>query len=203
MKKYVFISLLLFLFTTKIFSQSTSQRAQTINALDTVVFDLSQSVITGNNVWFPVSILSDDTIYALDFSLKYNQNNLAYDSIINLTNYLQPFSYYNSNDSTWRFTSNSLQQITNDTPLVSVSFNLIGGLLTNSDLYTIKAYLNGTQCSIKLNNVSFIGIDEIEKKEDGMQKVFVETKFSNPRAEGSPELTSAGISAVAPGSDST
>lgn len=30
---------------------------------------------------------------------------------------------------------------------------------------------------------------KFEKKEDGMQKVFVETKFSNPRAEGSPELT--------------
>jgi threonine dehydrogenase-like Zn-dependent dehydrogenase len=36
-------------------------------------------------------------------------------------------------------------------------------------------------------------LDEVyykfEKKEDGMQKVFVETKFSAPRAEGSPELT--------------
>ena len=29
---------------------------------------------------------------------------------------------------------------------------------------------------------------KFEKKEDGMQKVFVETKFSFPRAQGSPEL---------------
>ena len=30
---------------------------------------------------------------------------------------------------------------------------------------------------------------KFEKREDGMQKVFVETKFSFPKAEGSPELT--------------
>jgi threonine dehydrogenase-like Zn-dependent dehydrogenase len=30
---------------------------------------------------------------------------------------------------------------------------------------------------------------KFEKHEDGMQKVFVETKFSFPRAKGSPELT--------------
>lgn len=30
---------------------------------------------------------------------------------------------------------------------------------------------------------------KFEKKEDGMQKVFVQTKFSQPKAAGSPELT--------------
>lgn len=30
---------------------------------------------------------------------------------------------------------------------------------------------------------------KFEKREDAMQKVFVETKFSFPRADGSPELT--------------
>jgi threonine dehydrogenase-like Zn-dependent dehydrogenase len=31
--------------------------------------------------------------------------------------------------------------------------------------------------------------EKFEKKEDGMQKVYVETRFSAPRYEGSPELT--------------
>ncbi len=31
---------------------------------------------------------------------------------------------------------------------------------------------------------------KFDTKEDGMQKIFVETKFSSPRAQGSPELTS-------------
>lgn len=30
---------------------------------------------------------------------------------------------------------------------------------------------------------------KFEKKEDGMQKVFVETRFSSPLSEGSPQLT--------------
>ena len=32
-----------------------------------------------------------------------------------------------------------------------------------------------------------------EKKEDGMQKVFVQTKFSAPPAPGTPELTRFGV----------
>lgn len=31
--------------------------------------------------------------------------------------------------------------------------------------------------------------EQFEKKADGMQKVYVETRFSAPRCEGSPELT--------------
>jgi threonine dehydrogenase-like Zn-dependent dehydrogenase len=30
---------------------------------------------------------------------------------------------------------------------------------------------------------------KFDKKEDGMQKVFVQTRFSGPKAEGSPDLT--------------
>jgi len=43
------------------------------------------------------------------------------------------------------------------------------------------------------HRVSIDELDEVyykfEKKEDGMQKVFVETKFSTPPASGSPSLT--------------
>ena len=43
------------------------------------------------------------------------------------------------------------------------------------------------------HRVSLDDLDKVyykfQKHEDGMQKVFVETKFSAPRAEGTPELT--------------
>ena len=116
-----------------VFAQNGSNRVQTIDALDTVVFDLSQAVINGNNVEFPVSIISDDTINSLDFSLKYNQINLSYDTIIDLTTYLQSFAFYNNNDSTLRFTSYCFQAISHDTSLVSIHFNMLSAQIANAD----------------------------------------------------------------------
>ncbi len=121
----------------------------TINNLDSVVFDLSLAVDTLNYVYFPVSILSDDSIYSLDFSFKYNNTKLIFDSIIDMTNYIQFLSYYNGADSTVRFTCNSLQRYTNDTALVWVRFITLGGPIIDSDLNTIDVYLNGMPCSLK------------------------------------------------------
>ena len=45
-----------------------------INQLDSVIFDLSQSVCASGQVTFPVYFKSDDPIYAVDFSLKFNPN---------------------------------------------------------------------------------------------------------------------------------
>lgn len=162
MKRNLLCLIILILAEYKASAQTSSQRIETIDSLDTVVFDLSQAVINGNYVAFPVSILSDDTIYALDFSLKYDESHITYDSIIDLTNYLQSFSFYNNNDSTLRFTSNSLQAVGKDTPLVSVRFNLLATQIVNSDFNTIKAYLNGTMCSIKLLNAGTTVLDEID-----------------------------------------
>jgi len=127
-----------------------NQAITSINVFDTVVFDLTQAIITPTTIEFPVSILSDDTVNALDFSMKFNSNVITYDTIINHTNYVQGFFYFNTNDSTLRFTSYSLQRYTNDTILVSVRFILLSGGMTASDLNTMLAYLNGDPCSIKI-----------------------------------------------------
>ena len=184
MKKQLLLSLFVVIASIKLTAQIAQQKIQTIDALDTVVFDLSKAVITGTYVEFPVSFLSDDTITSLDFSLKYNQNNLVFDSIIDLTNYMQSFSFYNNNDSTIRFTSNSLQTYTNDTPLVNVRFNLLALQFAGTDLNTLKAYLNGSACSIKIPNLSFIGLSEVNKNDNGIkvypnpakEKITVESK---------------------------
>jgi len=169
MKKGLLLVVVAVISTLNLRAQLVAQRTQNINALDTVVFDLSQAIITGNQVSFPVSFLSDDTITSLDFSLKYNQNNLVFDSIIDLTTYMQSFSFYNNNDSTIRFTSNSLQTYTNDTELVSVRFNLLALQFNGTDLNTLKAYLNGSACSIKLSNLSFIGLSELNGNDNGIK----------------------------------
>ncbi len=119
-----------------------------INQFDSVFFDIAQAVINGSSVEFPVYFRSDDVINSLDFAFKYNQTHLEYDTIINLTSYIEPLSYYNPNDSTVRLTSYSFTQpYSNDTPLVIVRFTLLSGQLCSNDLDSVSALLNGDACA--------------------------------------------------------
>ena len=146
-----------------------------IDSLDTVIFNISQAMISGNIIQCPVSILSDDTVYSLDFSLKYNMLNLSYDSVSDLTNYLQAFSFYNTTDSTLRFTSSSLQRLGNDTPLVEIRFSMLSPQLNDSDVNTVKAYLNGTACNIKFADYLTSGVTN-SKEQDNLRLIV----FPNP-----------------------
>ncbi len=146
--------------TPSIKGNINSAKISTIDSGDSVVFDLSQINLSSSPLEVPVSIISDDTIYALDFSLKYDHNALEYDTILDLTTYLMPLSYYNSNDSTVRFTSSSFQPCDTLTPLALVRFNLLTPTFTNTDLYSLKAYLNGNQCSIKIILPTILSVSE-------------------------------------------
>ncbi len=130
----------------------------TIDVSDTVVFDISKATTIGNITRFPVYFISDDSIFSLDFSFKYNQLDFTYDSIIDLTTYMQSLAYYNPVDSTVRYTSFSLQQIPNFLHLVSVRFSVQNKPLCSPDLNTVIAYLNGDVCSVKIVECVTTGI---------------------------------------------
>jgi len=116
----------------------------TINQFDSVFFDVAQAVINGTTVEFPVYLRSDDVINALDFAFKYDQTHLEYDTIINLTTYIDPLTYYNPNDSMVRLTSYSFTQAyVNDTPLFIIRFTLLTGQLCSNDLDSVSSLLNG------------------------------------------------------------
>jgi hypothetical protein len=133
----------------------------TINALDSVVFDISQSVISPGYVEFPVSFISDDTIYAVDFSFRYNQQNFVFDSIINLNSGLVMLYNYNANDSTVRMTSYNLQPIANNNPVVNLRFQVLTGVFCVNDMYNVKVYLNGDVCSKKFLGCNTTNISEL------------------------------------------
>jgi hypothetical protein len=132
-----------------------------IDATDTIVIDLSNQTLVGGKVSFPVSIVSDETIYALDFSFKYDETNFDYDTIINLSPLLQSSAYYNTADSTVRYTSFSLDSLSKNTALVTVRLNTFSSYMCNQDINTIKGFLNGDACSIKLINCLSAGINDV------------------------------------------
>lgn len=169
MKKYLFL-LIIFLTANIAFSQ---------DAQDTVVFDLSQASEASGYVEFPVYFLSDDTINAVDFSLRYNTVDLAFDSIIKLAGYLNiTTNEVHAADTTIYFTSYSLQTITNDTPLVLIRFTVLTpGQICSEDLIAVAAYLNGNAVSVKIVDCSTVGIDDVgnNKSSTGI--------YPNPAAE--------------------
>lgn len=119
-----------------------------INQYDSVFFDIAGAVINGSTVEFPVYMRTDEVINALDFAFKYDQTHLEYDTIINLTSYIEPLAYYNPNDSTVRLTSYSFSQpYTNDTALFIIRFNLLSGQLCSADIDSVSALLNGDAAS--------------------------------------------------------
>lgn len=147
------------------------QKIASINQLDSVVFDLSKADTSTNQISFPVYILSDDTVNALDFSFKYNETNFAYDSILEVANYLQTFSFYNPFDSTLRFTSNSFQRYQNDTALVLVRFTILSGQFCTPDIRNAKAYLNGDGCSVKIVDCLHVDVSKIKTSSEQI-KIF-------------------------------
>lgn len=139
-----------------------------IDLTDTIVIDLSNQLLAGGKVSFPVSIISDETIYALDFSFKYDQVNFAYDTIINLSPLLQSTAFYNTTDSTVRYTSFSLDSLSKNTDLVTVRLNTFSSYMCNQDINTVKGFLNGDACSLKIINCLSASIPDLHANNESV-----------------------------------
>lgn len=134
-----------------------------IDQQDSVILDLSMAIVTANSIEVPVSILSDDSVFALDFSFQYYRNYLLYDTIVDLTTYMVSSSFYNIGDSTVRFTSYGTQSYGNGTALVAIRFNYFNGIPGVNDFYSLTGYLNGDPCSIIVKGMLPTNLKENEK----------------------------------------
>ncbi len=124
--------------------------AQIIDAGDTVIFDLSMASCIGPDILVPVSFSSDNVVYAIDFSMKYDITKITYNAVITHLPLVNASAYYNPSDSTLRFSSFCMSPIPPDTPVVSIRFNRMAGTITQADFNTVLVYLNGDVCSFKI-----------------------------------------------------
>lgn len=117
-----------------------------------VVFDLSRAIYANGYADVPVFVSSANVVNALDFAMQFNTSNLSFNSVIDHTTYLQALANYNTTDNTLRFTSNSLSDYVIGQTLVSVRFN--GTSVTESDLTSLTAYLNGERVGTEVLTVA-------------------------------------------------
>lgn len=122
------------------------------NYADTIIFDLSQSSWSNNSIEFPVYISSADSIHAMDFAFRFNHLKTDFDSLIVVYPDLQYLYHLNPADSTFRFTSNSINPINANSNLVMLRFEMIYGIICPGDIYDVEAYINGNVCSFQFND---------------------------------------------------
>ncbi len=163
MIKTVLISIIVlfasFVLSAQVLTSTNSKPSslnRTVDANDSVIFDLSNAIVTSTYIDIPVFIKSNDVINALDFELKFNETKLTYDSIIIYRSYLSGLAYFNLSDRFLRFTSSSLTTIDNDSILIAIRFVLPNACtqINSSDFNTITVYLNGDPCSYRVTNSS-------------------------------------------------
>ncbi len=131
---------------------SADASAQMDTTKNIVVFDISKHTVKNGYVDVEVSVSAVLDIVALDFSLKFNQPKLKFDTIIDNTNYLQQLYYYNPTTEVLRFTSYALKNYELNKSLVSIRFFSDSLRIDSTDLFTIKGYLNGDQSGIQVRD---------------------------------------------------
>jgi hypothetical protein len=123
-----------------------------MNETDRVIFDLGNAVSSNGYIDVPVSVTADVDVNALDFAMMFNENNLSFNTVVDHSGYMQSLSNFNTGDRTLRFTSNSLQNYDLNKSLVSVRFNSASGMISESDLSGVEAYLNGEQVAVDITS---------------------------------------------------
>lgn len=117
-----------------------------VDSLDSVFFDLREAVCTGPFISVPVRVKSDDEVFAVDFAIKLNIDEITFHSIQQVKPYLFQAANFNAGDSTLRFTSFSLFPVENDSDLFWVRFNKNDGYVNALDFTNATAQLNGDFC---------------------------------------------------------
>lgn len=126
---------------------------ESLTPLDTIAFDLSQSVFTTvddvSYMEFPILLLTDDlVINAVDFWFQFDLNKLTYVSTTSTVNTLDVFSFYNTNN---QFLSNTSSTSSISVflpvfePIMKLKFSLndpCADILV-TDFYTPTTLLNG------------------------------------------------------------
>jgi len=140
-------------------STSASTSAFKTSNTQKVVFDLANAVVKNGYLDVPVLVSSKENVNALDFALQFNEENLSFNSILDNTGKLEALSYFNAEDRTLRFTSNSLENYNVAQSVVTVRFSVNGSEVTASDLTSLKAYLNGEVVTAEVSE-KLLGVKE-------------------------------------------
>ena len=128
---------------------------------DKIIFDISKAVLVDGFTDIPVFVQSANPVYSLDFSLKFDQRKLTFNSVVDYINESQSSYNLNASDKTLRFTSNSFLNFNSENVLVSIRFANDSNQINANDLNSVEGYLNGNSAKVEVINSLLNSINSI------------------------------------------
>jgi hypothetical protein len=134
-----------------------------------VVLDLASAVKEGNTFRIPVSFESTESTNALDFAVRFNENNVSFAELNNVALGMEASSFMNEADRTFRFTGFDMANFTVGATVAELVLQSNNETISEKDIIADLALLNGMPVDVKF-----------EKSSEAIQSVFNVSIYPNP-----------------------
>jgi hypothetical protein len=134
-----------------------------------VVLDLASAVKEGNTFRIPVSFESTESANALDFAVRFNENNVSFSELNNVAVGMEASSFMNQADRTFRFTGFDVANFTVGATVAELVLQSNNETISEKDIISDLALINGKPVDVKF-----------EKSSEAIQSVFNVSIYPNP-----------------------
>lgn len=134
-----------------------------------VVLDLASAVKEGNTFRIPVSFESTESANALDFAVRFNENNVSFSELNNVAVGMEASSFMNQADRTLRFTGFDVANFTVGSTVAELVLQSNNETISEKDIIADLALINGKPVDVKF-----------EKSSEAIQSVFNVSIYPNP-----------------------
>jgi hypothetical protein len=134
-----------------------------------VVLDLASAVKEGNTFRIPVSFESTESANALDFAVRFNENNVSFAELNNVAVGMEASSFMNEADRTLRFTGFDVANFTVGSTVAELVLQSNNETISEKDIIADLALINGKPVDVKF-----------EKSSEAIQSVFNVSIYPNP-----------------------
>ncbi|MEI8116957.1 MAG: Ig-like domain-containing protein [Flavobacteriia bacterium] len=134
-----------------------------------VVLDLASAVKEGNTFRIPVSFESTESTNALDFAVRFNENNVSFAELNNVAVGMEASSFMNEADRTFRFTGFDVANFTVGATVAELVLQSNNETISEKDIIADLALINGKPVDVKF-----------EKSSEAIQSVFNVSIYPNP-----------------------
>lgn len=134
-----------------------------------VVLDLASAVKEGNTFRIPVSFESTESANALDFAVRFNENNVSFAELNNVAVGMEASSFMNEADRTFRFTGFDIANFTVGATVAELVLQSNNETISEKDIIAELALINGKPVDVKF-----------EKSSEAIQSVFNVSIYPNP-----------------------
>jgi hypothetical protein len=134
-----------------------------------VVLDLASAVKEGNTFRIPVSFESTESTNALDFAVRFNENNVSFAELNNVAVGMEANAFMNEADRTLRFTGFDVANFTVGATVAELVLQSNNETISEKDIIADLALLNGKPVDVKF-----------EKSSEAIQSSFNVSIYPNP-----------------------